>query len=71
MQRLLVLGAMALITFPAAAADSDLSQQLGGHWAGLTALVIIEIGYAASQVRPVFRQSSDHKPGAMFRLKCR
>ncbi len=46
LQRLLVLGAMALISLPAAAADSDLAQQLGGHWAGLTALVIFVIGYA-------------------------
>jgi len=45
-KRLFLPGALALISLPVAAADTGLAQQLGGHWAGLTALVIFIIAYA-------------------------
>ena len=37
---------LALASLPAIAADTDLAQQLTGHWAGLLALVVFVIGYA-------------------------
>ena len=48
LKRLSTLGAGLLVLFsvPAFAADTDLSQQLGGHWGGLVALAVFFIGYA-------------------------
>lgn len=45
-KRIFLLGALALTSLPVAAADTDLAQHLGGHWAGITALLIFVIAYA-------------------------